>query len=192
MDYSTRRAALRAAAKVALSASIIGCGSVVVEDLDHGGAASSGGGSGPIATATSTSSASGSVSSTGTGDIAPDAGPSDGGEELACDTPPLGVDAGISDETLTCCIGFLGGYVPDGSDWPEFDAVAAADPSVKGCCNAMIQDVAKVAQQGSALAWNELNACCGVLGNPNGPACTPWGPPVPPEMPIDRALLEVA
>src|SRR5262245_53263532 len=105
MDYSTRRAALRAAAKVALSASIIGCGSVVIDERDLGGAAESGGGSDP--TATSASSSSGSSSGTGTGYIGLDGGPNDGGEELACATPPLGVDAGISEETLTCCIGFL-------------------------------------------------------------------------------------
>jgi len=44
-----------------------------------------------------------------------------------------------------------------------------------GCCDVLIH---------SADPWSseQLGECCFALGTPHGPACTPWGPPVPPSM----------
>jgi len=178
MTRLTHRLALRAAAKVAFSVSMIGCGgsiqeSSVAEDSGaHAGEAS-------VTDATAQPLQDGA---TATFDAALFADAA-----LACQAPLLGVDASVSEDVFTCCLGVVAPYVSGPS--PDASA-AAADPAVVACCNAIVLHVDQVtADYGKAAS--DFGICCPLVGDPLGPACTPWGPPVPPSMP-DEMPDEVA
>ena len=57
----------------------------------------------------------------------------------------------------------------------SFGDDAGTDSLTLGCCDVLIH---------STQPWSsqQLGECCFALGTPHGPACTPWGPPVPPAM----------
>jgi hypothetical protein len=177
MDAFVRRLALRNAAKVALGSLFFGCGGSISTDVPK-----------PDAQAA---------------DAAPDgdldaALPPDAA--LAC-TGPTEVDAGdVTEETFQCCLGVVAGVVGDASPWDQNGpdaSLVANDPSAVNCCSAIVArvdhepdggdlsaDYTAAATGADALLW-----CCNVAFE-QGPACTPWGPPAPPPMPL--ALLEVA
>jgi hypothetical protein len=187
MDRSTRKAALGVAAKVALtmsSVSALGCASSVAIEQStatngasssasgggHGGASVTGGG-GVV-------SASASSSATGAGGAASSSGAGGGGNCGLIEGP----DGGQIDPMMFgCCIPFLAQYAPDGGG--PFSDSAASDPYVEACCAAIIDDVDHNTQDYVKVPFQEMNACCTLLHYPAGPACTPWGPPVPPAMP---------
>ena len=60
------------------------------------------------------------------------------------------------------------------------------------CCGALVRQLDKTEVEpggityedvyGDENGWLVVNRCCDLLDNPLGPACTPWGPPVPPEL----------
>jgi hypothetical protein len=189
MSLGTRRAALRAAAKVALAVSAFGCG-------------------GSIDSTTATSS-----------DAAPDqgitrfeAGAAEASAEaalaeaavdaslldvlafdapLACNVPsPITATTTVDQTMFDCCAALAmadpGGFVPDAGD-----AAGAA------CCAAMVQHVNQEFRDAGAQANADLVAmssvrvgCCDSLGWPGGIACSAWGPPTPPAMP--PSMQEVA
>jgi len=150
MTPETHRLALRAAAKLALSALLplapfaaVACGSA---------------GSGEATTPTSASNELTSASDAGTpkevalycAALAPDASPRD-----CCDT-----------ELATA----------------SFGDDAGTDSLTLGCCDVLIHTQ-------DPWASDKLGECCYALGTPHGPACTPWGPPVPPAMGWRRGAL---
>ncbi len=109
----------------------------------------------------------------------------DGGASV-CEAPEG--DASVDGAVFTCCVAFLQPYTPTG--FQMFGAAAASDPRVHDCCQAVVLHVDQDTQDYGNLPDDERFACCNLLDTPIGPACTPWGPPVPPEMPeawIERA-----
>jgi hypothetical protein len=169
MDIWTRRRALRHAAKVAFGSLVIGCGGTQQVN-----------GSDAEADVTSKD------VQIDTQDAATaDDGPTDammmGDGALAC-TGPVSDDAGdVTEDTFQCCLGVIEGVTGD-SGFPVVDAsTVTGDPSVDNCCNAVIARVDTNTTDYSA-AVAVLPSCCNALGYPTGPACTPWGPPMPPDM----------
>jgi hypothetical protein len=183
MKASTRALALRAAAKAALSVSLAGCGGALAHATDDSGAD-------PVST---------TVSDGGHGRGADGAAraPKEAGSALTvrdaasrgdavsepCPGLPEAGDAAVSENTFTCCTSYLS---------PAADAafgslgVDASAPASRACCNAVITYVDQTAGA-YAAASTVLPACCQGEGAPEGRACTPWGPPVPPTMPGARA-----
>jgi hypothetical protein len=179
MDRLTRHAALSAAAKVALSMSALGCASTVIERAAGTGSTGQGGASSG-ATAGTTITGTASAGTTTTASSAAGAGGA-GGSSTVCDAPPSGADASVGSAVFDCCVAFLepDASLPGGS----FDPSAANDPRVVDCCQAIVAHVDQNYSDYSKVPYQELGACCTLLNNPVGPACTPWGPPVPPAMP---------
>jgi len=58
------------------------------------------------------------------------------------------------------------------------------DTETEACC----QLIANYYDQNydALMEWEERDQCCELLGWQNSMACTPWGPPTPPEMPQAR------
>ena len=173
MDAFTRKLALRNAAKVAFGSLFFGCGGTMVSASEPPDAL-------PDAPA------------------APDAAFSDvvaADAALAC-TGPTEVDAGnVSEETFQCCIGVVSSDVGDASPWESDGGEIASDPSAANCCSAIVARVDDEPDGGNVsgdylAASNLLPWCCRALGYPMGPACTPWGPPMPP--PMAAFAMEVA
>lgn len=176
MDRSTRHAALAAAAKVALSMSALACAGSTVTEGAAGGAASS---SASKATAGATTTASNATAGvTTTASTASGAGGA-GGSPAVCDAPPP--DASVDSTVFDCCLAFVEPYVPEAGG--SFDPSAASDPRIVDCCQAIVAHVDQDTQDFVKVPYQEMGACCTLLGRPVGTACTPWGPPVPPAMP---------
>jgi hypothetical protein len=119
---------------------------------------------------------------------------------LAC-TGQTEVDASdVSDETFACCIAEVKSATGDASPWgdpngPDASAVAN-NPAAENCCNVIVARIDNEPDGGNAsadygLAGDTLSWCCIALNYPMGSACTPWGPPMPPEM-VAEEMLEVA
>ena len=171
MDELTVRRALRAAAKVAFSFSVAGCGGAIAPEaaIDSGHVDTTGPGAdgGHVALSDAASSR-------------------DTGVVLAsCNEPSLGVDASVGDDTFACCRQRVDQAMSDAS-WPRLGDAAASDPGVVMCCNAVILHVEEKPAD-YAKASHEIQPCCQLLHSPIGVACTPWGPPVPPAMPEEIA-----
>ena len=161
MDAFTRRLALKGAAKVALGSLFVGCGGAMVADPDvH-----------PLPDAKVADGASDAAVEAATPDAA-----------LAC-LGPTEVDAGgVTGDEFACCLGVVEEVTGDAGLQVVDAATIAADPSLDNCCKAILAHV------GSAGGYSEaiptLPSCCGANGYPMGAACTPWGPPSPPEMEV--------
>jgi len=184
MDRLVFRAALRASAKVALTATIASCGGVIQ--------ASSGGDASDTAPRTPAD---------GGGAVATDA-PTDA---PACQPPPMASllpraqhpDAVVPDGTFACCIDVLEPLLRTDAAFATLSDAAASDPLVVDCCAAVVvrvdddyadldagaRDRAALADAGLGPEWGPLEPCCAPIGIPEGPTCTPWGPPMPPAMP---------
>jgi hypothetical protein len=171
MHASTRSAALRAAAKVTLSASILGCGgATATEDagpLTHAGDAAS------HVVVQQVEAAS--------------AGP--------CPGVTTNPDASVSQSTFECCMTALSAELYDGGSWRG--SLDASTPTAKDCCASVIgfvdhggwQQLTDVDSSTVAASREGIaESCCAAVateaGVPVGPACTPWGPPVPPSMEV--------
>jgi hypothetical protein len=194
MDSIVFRAALRASAKVALTASLSACGGAVQT--------------------TSTNETPDAFADTSSGAVVGEAAaPSDAGRtENVCAPPPVASllpeqsnpDAAVADETFACCVHVLAASSeqPDGY-LPILTDAAAHDPTVLGCCAAVVvrldsdfsgtgvdpltRDRGEVAEAGLDQVYDPAR-CCEALGSqlalyPIGPTCSPWGPPMPPAMP---------
>jgi hypothetical protein len=132
-----------------------------------------------------------------------------------CDTPPVSdllpgalhpdAGAGIDPGTFACCVAQVSAFgsadagVPIG-DLPDS---GSSGEQVTACCAAIVARLDYEERTGAgsapdASAWlideNAAAAvhwaCCADVGEPEGPTCTPWGPPTPPAMPA--RLREVA
>lgn len=71
------------------------------------------------------------------------------------------------------------------------------DPELSKCCEQVLASWTKDGDHG--VGFEAARGCCMVLGGEEwwtigGAACTPWGPPMPPEMPdaIDATAREIA
>jgi hypothetical protein len=173
MKASTKTLALRAAAKAALSVSLAGCGGAT---LAH-------------------------AADEATRDASP--GPEDEGKDamardadllladahdgaMTASEPCPGVsalaDAAVSKGSFTCCVSYLS---PAGDAAFGSLATDAAAPASRACCDVVIRYVDQdPSETAYATAEALLPACCDARNpEPEGRACTPWGPPVPPSMP---------
>jgi hypothetical protein len=210
MDQHVRAAALRFAAKVALSVSAFACAPHVSFDPAHDGAldedeASGGHGGGTTASAgttstgvvassaATTSAATTTVSSTATG-VGGSGGESGaggaGGDALACGaSAPPELDPDVSFETAGCCMDVLEAHIVVEEDgWAHFGADVANDADAVACCWSVLQ----YAGEQFSPEWEEGNKayvwweCC-MVAPPPFPACMAWGPPMPAEL-TDEAI----
>jgi hypothetical protein len=188
MNRLVFRAALRASAKVALGAAFAGCGGMVGSTAEHAA---------PEASAPEAASADAALF-----DVSARA------EAGACDPPspssvlPEGLHAdaaaGIDESTFACCVGLLEAVPPNDGGFAFPDA-AVGNPEVQACCATVIArldydmrqtitqpDASTAEQQDERTAAPVRWACCQVTPS-EGPTCTPWGPPMPPEMPGEVA-----
>jgi hypothetical protein len=203
MDRLVFRAALRVSAKVALGAAVAGCGGLVGSTAER--AAPEAGA--PEAAAVSPEAAPEDAA-------APvDVALADGSQVKAgaCDpSSPSSVlpedthadaAAGITESTFDCCLAVLEAVPPNEGGF-EFPDAAFGNPEVQACCATVIArldhdyrdswalvDAAQAILQGDMRAAEPIvNACCQVeLPAAYGPTCTPWGPPMPPQMPGEVA-----
>ncbi|CAN5676323.1 hypothetical protein BH09MYX1_BH09MYX1_35590 [soil metagenome] len=159
MDASIRRRALRQAAKMALGAAFVGCGGAIATANDGGPSPTPG--------------PSDDASRDGSHDVAP---PS----QLSCEVPKG--DASFAEKDKTCCFDLV---AKASAGFFEHGHVVFTDPSVVGCCAAL-----HAAVNGSMVGYvygtdprmtaEQCQSCADTVGDPI--ACTPWGPPMPPEM----------
>ncbi len=167
MDLLVRRRALLAAAKVALSFSIVAC-SAAVED--------------PSSQDDTTNDYLSKKKDSGAAAVAHDCG-SNAPSTLACGiakTPAL--DAGkVSNDSLACCTTLVSGKKTDaGEGWMALPEGVAKDPNVAGCCNALIANAFNWEEDaGVTVPYDLVYSCCQATGS-TAMACTPWGPPAPP------------
>ena len=207
MDRRVFAAALRASAKVAFAAALVGCGGTVA--AQHGQGAEDA--AEPTDDASSPTAEASPIETPDAPGPGRDAGRGWDAEGLACNAPPPSVlfhtDAGsgaVGKETFDCCLGELAplrateaGPAPEGAD------AAAADPATVACCGAVVfaadQDYAETNRGAVAMAelqelddfgWAGRETCCRVLDWPGGATCTPWGPPTPPAMPGEEPSFD--
>ncbi len=189
MNRLVFRAALRASAKVALGAAVVGCGGVVGSAAERAPTEAS------VPDGTPVDAAAFDVTS-------PE------GEAAACDPPspssvlPEGAHAdaaaAIGEPTFDCCVERLEAVPPNDGGF-AFPEASVSDPEVQACCATVIArldyelrqtmgdpDAAAIEQQDEQKAAPVRWACCQVTPN-EGPTCTPWGPPMPPAMPGEVA-----
>ena len=117
-------------------------------------------------------------------------------ETLACEAAPVGEEVAILDtEQLDCCVALLEPAWPgEGPEaWQEWETTMK-DEAVGACCNIVVAHANESFQLVESLGWQNVQMCCQAAGSPFGPACTPWGPPVPPAMGAfaDLDELEIA
>ena len=180
-----RTLALRAAAKVAFSVSIVGC-SAGANDV-----------TGLTTDTPSDDTESSSYASSSSSAIkrsCRDAGPA----------PVCGLTAGkpFDAPALTCCTAHIKVDEPLWAEDADGGFIAPTGTTAEHtCCQALIKavntrwdDFSEDAGPTFAqtIDWTLIQRCCGLEGNPSGIACTPWGPPVPPEMIEFAEWLEVA
>ncbi len=177
MNPSIRKMALRHAAKVAFGSFVVACGGTVSGGEDASSDAKIGNDTGTKPDASTPLDSSSPTDSSTMGDGA-----------LAC-TGPTDIDASsITPEVFQCCLGVVEQLTGD-SGFMAIDAgEVTGDPAVDNCCKVIIADVDSNTSDYSA-ASPTLQTCCNALGYPNGPACTPWGPPMPVPMPYEWLAL---
>lgn len=180
MDDNIRRAALRATAKVALSFTVMACGGVAQVPSTNSDDAIADDPSQELTPPTDAYEAPVAVS------YLPASPPE---EELACNAPLPGEVTEADAEQLNCCTEHLETVFPSGGDWESW-LESAAEPSAQACCNVVIAGVGFDWELIDQVGGDTVYACCEALGFPSSPACTPWGPPVPPA--VDRLPQLVA
>ena len=211
MNHFVFRAALRASAKVALGAAFAACGGVVGSTAAPSAAEAAA----PDAASVDATPNAVSVDATPNA-VSVDATPVDVSSPLdapkqeagACDAPspssvlPEGAHADaaaeIGQSTFDCCVAMLKVVLPDEGGLAFPDA-AVGNPEVQACCATVIArldydmrqtitqpDASTAEQQDERTAAPVRWACCQVTPS-EGPTCTPWGPPMPPEMPGEVA-----
>lgn len=166
MRLDTHRAALRAAAKVAFSVALLGCGGATSLTADEGAE--------PEVT-------SGDGYDTTQADLRSKKRP----PRVKCDAGNASCSSIASvSQKEACCEAVLKSTFPKGDDWQT--RVADADGDVKACCQTIAEKVDRQIQGGwdedaGAYTWPRTQ-CCSLLGWQGSLACTPWGPPTPPAM----------
>ena len=176
MNRLIQKKALRNAAKVAFGSLVLGCGGTISD-----------GGTPDAAGSDALAKQDNQTPDVATLDVATiiDAPVSDAA--LAC-LGETGFDASVTPTEFQCCIALIeqdmgdaGWTTDDAAVYPPGAKTVEADPSSMNCCRAIIADV----DQNTAdyvTASPTLATCCSAAKGPMGPACTPWGPPMPPEL----------
>lgn len=212
MDAKVLRAAVSAAIRVTVSTGLISCGGATAgtspgpySEGDPGGTSSGTptnndarkvAPANPYATAGKPTTGS-TPTNTGSGGSKPAAGgaptdppPETGGMALGGEPATGGSPAGGSTSTSICgepveaCMKTIEGLAWD----------AKPSEAEQACCSLVID---AIGQQFGEACGSDLfgrfqsatgrGACCSP-DTWNNPACTPWGPPVPPELPLDALL----
>ena len=168
MNDLIRLKALRAAAKVALSLTVVGCAGNVQFDAGESNPGPPEDDSDSVVVADPEEN---EVSHL-IGVTMPD--PEDG--KLMCEAPPVGEQVEIDEAQLACCVEFIEPLTPQNTDWDSWSELAANDADVAACCNVAVHNAE---QDFEAVDWQLVQSCC-LVGGLEGPACTPWGPPMPP------------
>ncbi len=197
MDAKILKAAVSAAIRVTVSTTLIGCGGQMSTDAGAAGAPGAAGHVGSNGQSAKGSDTPANVdypygepASSGnaaTGGGAPVGGmASQGGTASTAEAGSAG-EASAGEPLDSCACKALLASVKEG------DVLSS---EAKLCCQAMFADWLKPPttndQCSSQLDWFSSAAhgqCCTVLDAWQQSACTPWGPPVPPELPFE-ALLE--
>ncbi len=155
MSPEVHRAALRAAAKLALSAAFVGCGS---PDTSSGN-------DGPSASDYPSSTESNSDA------VRAKKKKKDAGAASECGAQAM-TEASCRAEVAKAT--FPKTASPDGLGKPD----KRVDATTRECCDL----IAKAIDKGADDKWKERDACCSAIGWRGSATCTPWGPPVPPAM----------
>jgi hypothetical protein len=165
VDALVRKKALRHAAKVAFGTMIVGCGGNETTTTDAAADVKSG----DVQMMDVMADALADVTADSASDVATDA-------SLMC-TQEVALDASIDENTFQCCLGVVEQITGD-SGFTIADA--GGNPSIDNCCVAIVAHVDTMGDYSAAEPT--LGTCCNIVGNPMGPACTPWGPPMPVEL----------
>jgi hypothetical protein len=191
MDLKVRRAALSAAIKVTVSASLLSCGGIASSSNPPegvaGGASADRGGTGGTASvvagdANVEAGGTANAQAGGAANTATAGAPTVGGAAPASDCG--------STQTKDCLAYFDGLQLKPEDELPEGIAVA--------CCQVVMDEMAATAsnaegRQCSRDLQERLDAsgvfydCCWKTGSTLA-ACTPWGPPVPAELSLAQLL----
>jgi hypothetical protein len=208
MDAKVLRAAVSAAIRVTVSTTLIGCGGNVTS---AGGSApekplandSPAKTKGPVTNHDNSAAAppstagngwslapssggqvgnAGGGSTVAQGGVASLGGSPDGGSADGGDGPVKPID---TCGAVDACLNRLDAQAPS----------APLDDVDRACCQTVIDGLTSLQAPEFAECWPDLNgrfmlsarhqACCGTLQAWQVPACTPWGPPVPPELAED-------
>ena len=186
MNTLARRFALRVAAKVAVCASIGGCGQELAGPAPSPDASPS-----PVVPGDAAAHGADAMAWTAT------TGANASVDADSCRVPSNEGDTGISEQTFTCCAGRLATIVGDAGSVSSLSLAqaAATDPEVMACCEVIIRRITQDNQDSSpdvtkdrVLVAGELFPCCEVTpGSATQVGCESWGPPVPPSMPLWHA-----
>ena len=190
MDDNIRRRALLATAKVALSFTVMGCGTVVVMEAPDRPV-----GDDPVEQPPSEEPPK-QLTDISHESLVDEPEP----EGLMCQAPPVGSEVPLEDEELVACCADelmpqLTAIQSSNELWSDFVNAAEQDPGVQACCSVILTaNDANVLDVDDPNLWSTLQPCCATAGNVFGPTCAPWGPPVPPAMlrvleDLDQLLL---
>ncbi len=180
MNESIRKRALRAAAKVALSFTVMGCGTVVIEKVPLPAQDD------PVEKPSEQPSSDGQPRLKNPTVL----GLAETSDELLCHAPTAAEDVPLDDDELVaCCRAELGPQLSlaldDQQVWNDFATAAAEDAGTQACCTVLVvnndADAQSTGNVDFETAWL-LQPCCQSIDVPVGPTCTPWGPPMPPSM----------
>lgn len=168
MHAAIQRAALRAAAKLVLSTTMLGCGETTVTTA-------------PTSPAPTPST--------------PSPSPTEQAVPLVTTVKhPTPAEAAATQS----CIALVRKAYPEGKTVVSDNQAEPApnvSPDVRQCCT-MLAAAAddKVFKQNdpSGFDFPQRGTCCDVIGFNHAGSCTPWGPPVPPPMPRGTPMRDVA
>ena len=220
MDAKTLRAALAAAVRVTVSTSLIGCGGNITSDDARGGPAIAGAASPPEREVdVKYPSASGGKAAQQPYEVAPAAGVAAGGVATG-GVPTTAGGSGSGGDTAASEAGSAGSSVIDSCqpveacmtvlEGVELQPGQALSNDELGCCRLVVSELQPLNLGSDApLEVSECGErieprfgrtpvtmqCCQETSWPTirSLACTPWGPPVPPELPRDAlAAWEMA
>jgi hypothetical protein len=189
MDANVLRAAVSAAIRVTVSTTLIGCGANVTSETitpNSGGTAAGVGGT-PVAQVPESTPS--SMASTGggvavSGGAAPELGGAasgDGGAAIGGEAS-AGAPSEVCGAVAQACLTVLQSVAPG----------AALDEAQLACCPTVLQEIRDLTTARAECRWMIQSAflsspahrqCCEAQDAWNESACTPWGPPVPPELP---------
>lgn len=181
MRIETRRAALRAAGKVALVSSAIACGATTNVD-------------GPVAESngvtTTPDDPRAPFEENEPTAVAPDSGRESSARDAkaAADSSATGCESG--EQSFECCQTRLHADHPDAAGLDAVDASA----STRACCEVLAAHYDTLVADGGSEGWDWENdqevksMCCSAI-HFQGQTCTPWGPPMPPAMRLAKERL---
>lgn len=172
MDFETKKAALRAAAKITLSIGATACA---------GSTASTEASSEQAYETRGAYAGDGSSHRPGQGSDCDSGQPITPASCLSGQSTP---DAGPPPGELDCCRAHVASvFEPlQEAGVPHWAMDGGAE--TQACCQALAEDTDRHWGQGTpGHEFTQRDACCTVLGWNGSMACTPWGPPPPPAMP---------